>query len=32
MAAFEYVALNQRGKEEKGILEADSSRQVRQLL
>ncbi len=32
MAAFEYIALNRRGKEEKGILEADSSRQVRQIL
>lgn len=32
MAAFEYVALNSRGKEEKGVLEADSSRQVRQIL
>lgn len=32
MPAFEYVALNSAGKEEKGILEADTSRQVRQLL
>lgn len=32
MAAFEYLALNQKGREEKGILEADSSRQVRQIL
>lgn len=32
MAAFEYIALNQRGREEKGVLEADSSRQVRQML
>lgn len=32
MAAFEYTALNQRGREEKGVLEADSVRQVRQLL
>ena len=32
MAAFEYIALNHRGKEEKGVLEADSSRQVRQIL
>lgn len=32
MAAFEYVALNSRGREEKGVLEADSSRQVRQIL
>ena len=32
MAAFEYYALNQRGREEKGVLEADGVRQVRQLL
>ena len=32
MAAFEYAALNARGKEEKGVLEADSVRQVRQML
>lgn len=32
MAAFEYIALNPRGREEKGVLEADSSRQVRQML
>lgn len=32
MAAFEYVALNSKGREEKGVLEADSSRQVRQIL
>ncbi|TXH69370.1 MAG: type II secretion system protein GspF [Thiothrix sp.] len=32
MPAFEYIALNAGGKEEKGILEADTSRQVRQLL
>lgn len=32
MAAFEYTALNARGREEKGILEADSARQVRQIL
>ena len=32
MAAFEYHALNRRGGEEKGVLEADSVRQVRQLL
>lgn len=32
MAAFEYQALNARGREEKGVLEADSVRQVRQLL
>ena len=32
MAAFEYTALNDSGREEKGVLEADSARQVRQLL
>jgi len=32
MAAFEYIALNTKGKEEKGIIEADGSRQVRQML
>jgi general secretion pathway protein F len=32
MAAFEYKALDQKGKQQKGVLEADSSRQVRQLL
>ena len=32
MAAFEYVALNAQGKEQKGVLEGDSNRQVRQLL
>lgn len=32
MPAFEYLALNSQGKEEKGILEADTARQVRQLL
>lgn len=32
MPAFEYLALNPAGKEEKGILEADTARQVRQLL
>lgn len=32
MPAFEYIALNTGGKEEKGILEADTARQVRQLL
>ncbi|MFN3239178.1 MAG: hypothetical protein ACE37D_19275, partial [Pseudomonadales bacterium] len=29
MAAFEYIALNQKGREEKGVLEADGVRQVR---
>ena len=32
MAAFQYVALNNKGREEKGTLEADSSRQARQIL
>ena len=32
MAAFEYTALNRKGREEKGVIEADSGRQVRQLL
>jgi general secretion pathway protein F len=32
VAAFEYTALNQKGREEKGVLEADGVRQVRQLL
>ena len=32
MAAFEYVALDKDGKEQKGVLEGDSNRQVRQLL
>lgn len=32
MAAFEYIALDARGRQQKGVLEADSARQVRQLL
>jgi len=32
MAAFEYVALDLRGKEKKGILEADTARSARSLL
>lgn len=32
MAAFSYTSLDLSGKEQKGVLEADSSRQVRQLL
>ncbi len=32
MAVFEYVALNEKGKQKKGIIEADSLRQVRQQL
>lgn len=32
MAAFEYSALNARGKQEKGLIEAETPRQARQLL
>ncbi len=32
MGAFEYVALDDGGKEKKGVLEGDTARQVRQLL
>ncbi|PVZ67609.1 type II secretion system inner membrane protein GspF [Pelagibaculum spongiae] len=32
MAAFEYTAMDQRGKQQKGVLEADSARQIRQQL
>lgn len=32
MAAFSYAALDNTGKEQRGVLEADSSRQVRQIL
>jgi len=32
MPAFEYTALNDDGRQQKGVMEADSSRQVRQLL
>lgn len=32
MAAFEYIALDEKGKEIKGLLEADTAKQVRQLL
>ncbi len=32
MAAFTYAALDTAGREQRGVLEADSSRQVRQLL
>jgi len=32
MAAYEYIALDAGGKQKKGILEADSVRQIRQLL
>ncbi len=32
MAAFEYIALDKQGKQHKGTMEADSGRQVRQML
>lgn len=32
MAAFDYIALDQQGRKQKGALEADSARQMRQLL
>ncbi|NQD94980.1 type II secretion system protein GspF, partial [Pseudomonas sp. CrR25] len=32
MAAFEYLALDRKGRQQKGVLEADSARQVRQVL
>lgn len=32
MPAYEYLALNGKGREQKGVLEADSLRQLRQLL
>lgn len=32
MAAFEYIALDEKGKEQKGITEGDTAKQVRQLL
>ncbi|NJN51900.1 MAG: type II secretion system inner membrane protein GspF [Gammaproteobacteria bacterium] len=32
MAAYEYVALDDAGRQKKGVLEADSGRQIRQLL
>ncbi|MES0326801.1 MAG: type II secretion system inner membrane protein GspF, partial [Gammaproteobacteria bacterium] len=32
MAAFEYIALDEKGKEKKGVIEADTAKQVRQIL
>ncbi|MCW8942154.1 MAG: type II secretion system F family protein, partial [Gammaproteobacteria bacterium] len=32
MAAFEYIVLDDKGKERKGVIEGDTARQVRQLL
>ena len=32
MPAFEYKALNHKGQEETGILEADTPKQIRQVL
>ncbi len=32
MAAFQYLVLDARGKQQKGVMEADSARQLRQLL
>ncbi|MCP3909119.1 MAG: type II secretion system protein GspF, partial [Oceanicoccus sp.] len=32
MASFSYAALDDNGKEQKGIIEADTPRQVRQIL
>ena len=32
MAAFDYIALDAKGKEHKGVVEGDTSRQVRQVL
>lgn len=32
MAAFEYIALDSKGREKKGVIEGDTQRQVRQLL
>lgn len=32
MAAFEYIVLDEKGKEKKGVIEGDTARQVRQIL
>jgi len=32
MAAFEYIALDSKGREKKGVIEGDTQRQVRQML
>ena len=32
MAAFEYIALTETGKEKKGVLEGDSAKAIRQSL
>lgn len=32
MPAFQYTAINQKGEQQKGVIEADSARQARQLL
>ena len=32
MAAYDYIALDNRGKEKKGVIEGDTARQVRQML
>ncbi len=32
MGAFEFVALDQKGKESKGLLEGDTPKHVRQIL
>jgi general secretion pathway protein F len=32
MAAFDYIALDAKGKECKGVVEGDAARQVRQML
>lgn len=32
MAAFDYIALDDKGREKKGVIESDSARQARQLL